>query len=723
MSINMRICIGIFVVACNGVNSVDAFFPSHHHTIRHRSGRVDAVNNSERSVGHPSNPGRRTDSGQILFGATVSADHDLSVTDRNTADTFISNDVSDTSSGGGSSGGDMSREEVKEEVSFSHIHIYVDDIQDIGVYKRLEQQVTEFANRSDPYRSHSDTSIDAHNNNADINTHDTTTTTTTTVRLQRAMSKGMDVQACRPVWSDILTNRSSTTTDTQHTHTHKHTHANTEQAFIPQNRDVIKQLIMGLGFRVTGMRYGDATRSLLLTTRDPGGVQFVVSSLHTHDHDHHGDHHMHDHHAARTQALHNQHGDHHSRQDGYDHFDAATIKQFYNLHSDRQGIASLAFEISSGTIEAVHARYTQFHPQLLTDECRDGVIEYHTAPTNATATATGDGDDDDDENGGTTTTVTKVLEVFAYYRGEKGGEADHGTRLRFVQTVPGSGTGGEVGDGNGDNDGDNDNDGEGRFCALPGLEPVHAVFDSTCLPAYFDHWVSNVVNREGFIETLEETLGFTPKVDFNAGVVAAGEAQIESTVTGNDSSFSALQREFALRDQSQVYLPINNAVTEVGHVHGFLEEVGQGIQHIASRVDDLAAFVQRGNDFRTITGEGFTFLKIPRSYYGVLTIGHLTHGGQPGATQTQPTLSPSCAFAVMDACERTKITTPDAAVDLTLSRDEISLRLHSAIDHQSLPEFHAHTNQIIDSILTSRYSNLYGLLGDAIPTDQYIAIT
>jgi len=120
--------------------------------------------------------------------------------------------------------------------------------------------------------------------------------------------------------------------------------------------------------------------------------------------------------------------------------------------------------------------------------------------------------------------------------------------------------------------------------------------------------------------------------------------------------------------------------------------------------------------------QGFTFLKIPRSYYGVLTIGHLTHGGQPGATQTQPTLSPSCASAVMDACERTKITTPDAAVDLTLSRDEISLRLHSAIDHQSHPEFHAHTNQIIDSILTSRYSNLYGLLGDAIPTDQYIAI-
>ena len=31
-----------------------------------------------------------------------------------------------------------------------------------------------------------------------------------------------------------------------------------------------------------------------------------------------------------------------------------------------------------------------------------------------------------------------------------------------------------------------------------------------------------MLDREGFLRTLEETLGFTPKVDFNAGVVAAG---------------------------------------------------------------------------------------------------------------------------------------------------------------------------------------------------------
>ena len=39
------------------------------------------------------------------------------------------------------------------------------------------------------------------------------------------------------------------------------------------------------------------------------------------------------------------------------------------------------------------------------------------------------------------------------------------------------------------------------------------------------------------------------------------------------------------------------------HVYGFLQEIGQGIQHVASRVEDIVQFVQRANDFREITGE------------------------------------------------------------------------------------------------------------------------
>ena len=110
-------------------------------------------------------------------------------------------------------------------------------------------------------------------------------------------------------------------------------------------------------------------------------------------------------------------------------------------------------------------------------------------------------------------------------------------------------------------------------------------------------------------------------------MVAAGEAQIESTVTGNTSSVLTPDKKAALKDQSQVYLPINNALSEVGcvfvvivfvsmalllltfilhtrrHVYGFLKEFGQGIQHIASRVENLTDFVQRGNDNRKRTAE------------------------------------------------------------------------------------------------------------------------
>jgi len=62
-----------------------------------------------------------------------------------------------------------------------------------------------------------------------------------------------------------------------------------------------------------------------------------------------------------------------------------------------------------------------------------------------------------------------------------------------------------------------------------------------------------------------------------------------------------------------VYLPINNALSEHGHVHTFLEQFGQGVQHLASRVQDLISFVERVNNYRQMTGRGFRFLSIPRS--------------------------------------------------------------------------------------------------------------
>ena len=68
------------------------------------------------------------------------------------------------------------------------------------------------------------------------------------------------------------------------------------------------------------------------------------------------------------------------------------------------------------------------------------------------------------------------------------------------------------------------------------------------------------------------------QVDFNAGVVAAGEAQIESTVMGNAPELLASDPHRALVDRGQVFLPTNNALSPVGHVHWYLEELGQGVQ-------------------------------------------------------------------------------------------------------------------------------------------------
>jgi hypothetical protein len=194
----------------------------------------------------------------------------------------------------------------------------------------------------------------------------------------------------------------------------------------------------------------------------------------------------------------------------------ANVRHFLQAHSNRQGFAVLGF--AANNVDVIYQKYKQLHPKLI-HEFTD-----HGNKTN------------------------KVLEVYAYYAedGDAGDEkeADTGTILRFIESQgPESAS---------------------SFCLLPGLTKVDATFDGTSQPSYCDHWVSNVISRTGFLSTLEDTLGFSPKVDFNAGVVAAGEAQIESTVTGNDTAPALAGKADALRDQNQVYLPINNALSDAG---------------------------------------------------------------------------------------------------------------------------------------------------------------
>ena len=219
----------------------------------------------------------------------------------------------------------------------------------------------------------------------------------------------------------------------------------------------------------------------------------------------------------------------------------AYVERYLGAHGGRPGFAALAFRCADPG--GVAARYEAMHPSLLD---RREVV------------------------GGRT-----HVECFYFY---DGAAADAGTALRFVEGARGG-------------------------ALPPGLEPVAAAFAETAGAAIFsDHWVANVRDRVGTLRVLRDTLGLVPKVEFDAGVVAAGEAVIESTVAGtaeasSDSSAKKRKVSFAgcldddcdaLRDATQIFLPINNPLSPVGHVAGHIKELGQGVQHVASRVKDRA---------------------------------------------------------------------------------------------------------------------------------------
>mmetsp|Transcript_46962 Transcript_46962/g.92451 ORF Transcript_46962/g.92451 Transcript_46962/m.92451 type:complete len:646 (+) Transcript_46962:52-1989(+) len=457
-------------------------------------------------------------------------------------------------------------------LEFHHIHFYVDEIKPLATYKALEDQFNKFASS-----------------------------------YSAAASEPSSVEG-RSTWESQTGNKVD------------------PAAYVSQGQDLIRQAISGLGWRVTGYYEGSTTTSALVTSRDPHGVRFVLTSP-----------------AASNPAK-------KAKASQFDHFDVANWKRFKDCHAQRQGVAVLAFRTGKDVVDRIHQAYKNKHAAL---------IKSFNCYTEGSETF-------------------KVLEVSAYYL-PNSKDADKGTMLRFVEHS------------------------EGFKTTLPGLEPVEAKFaESWDTPAYSDHWVSNVVDRVGFMKTLEETLGFVPKVDFNAGVVAAGEAIIESTVVGNTPSSKLTDEAEALKAQNQIFLPTNNALSEVGHVHLFIEEIGQGIQHLASRVKDLAAFIARVNKIREMTGEGFKFLNIPPSYYGRLAAQDLEKmAGMSGASATDAISNLAAAGLISKA----------GVVSMDIDDDKIKKALGSSA-----------TDDVITVVKRGRYSNMYKLLKDNLSEASYLRI-
>eukprot|EP00397_Hematodinium_sp_SG-2012_P025309 GEMP01026428.1.p1 GENE.GEMP01026428.1~~GEMP01026428.1.p1 ORF type:complete len:638 (-),score=162.25 GEMP01026428.1:289-2202(-) len=310
-------------------------------------------------------------------------------------------------------------------------------------------------------------------------------------------------------------------------------------------------------------------------------------------------------------------------------------KDFLSKNNDRDGIAVLAFRTGNkDELDEIRAAYLTLHPKLVrTLELVD--LGSH-----------------------------RLFEAHAYYLPDKE-TPDTKTVIRFV---------------------------DGTLLPMSRTTPS---FASDKVFGYNDHWVSNVFDRTKFLETMEEVLGFTPKVNFNAGVVGAGEAIIESTVTGNEPSVRITDIQSMLRNEQQVYLPTNNALSPHGHVYQFLQQLGQGVQHIATRVVDLPKFIARANWYREVTGEGFTFLSIPRSYYGWIQPNKLS---LPQA-KAEKVIEQLKASNLVDDWNIVKLDIDDAKI----------YKACGQLDRT-----------VVDEIKLARYSNLHDLLRDHLDEENYL---
>lgn len=108
--------------------------------------------------------------------------------------------------------------------------------------------------------------------------------------------------------------------------------------------------------------------------------------------------------------------------------------------------------------------------------------------------------------------------------------------------------------------------------------------------------------------------------------------------------------------------------------------------------------------------QGFTFLNIPRSYYGILTKDMLVKGVQNGMASSTNSLSLECASAVFDTCVSEGLLNDDFSLILDTTEDAISEILGSKVPDLHQEEYSCNRDEIVKTILHSRYVNLYSLL-------------
>ncbi len=122
--------------------------------------------------------------------------------------------------------------------------------------------------------------------------------------------------------------------------------------------------------------------------------------------------------------------------------------------------------------------------------------------------------------------------------------------------------------------------------------------------------------------------------------------------------------------------------------------------------------------------QGFTFLNIPRSYYGVLTKDMLVRGcsRKNDPKRDKQNLTPECAAAIFDICISEQILHADFSVDVALSRKDIANILDTKVPSLHMEEYSSKKEDVVSTILHSRYVNLYNLLRDHLTEESYLGI-
>ena len=120
--------------------------------------------------------------------------------------------------------------------------------------------------------------------------------------------------------------------------------------------------------------------------------------------------------------------------------------------------------------------------------------------------------------------------------------------------------------------------------------------------------------------------------------------------------------------------------------------------------------------------QGFTFLNIPRSYYGVLTKDLLMNGINDELSEGN-SVSKECANAVFGICVSEGLVGEDCSLDLDVTKDKVKEVLDSNIPPTYSQEYQKNKCFVLDIIMLSRYVNLFYLLRVSCIDDIHCIIT